>query len=80
MMTDQNNRQIYEPGDVVEYTRKFWALLIHHIPSYPMADIVDNPMIIIDSSITDQADYLMYNVIQGDRRFEVSEDWVELIK
>ena len=93
MVTGQNNRHPLKPGDVVQYTRVFWEFVDWNGERDEWLDtIVDNPMIILvcntvatrlpcesDMTDKDEIDYYMYDVIQGDKQFEISEAWVELV-
>ena len=86
-MTDQNNRQIntrFQPGDIVQYTGKFWKF-VNTIDLNFIFGIYDTPMVILErtiimESLNDDDSPVMYNVLQGDNKFEVSDSWVELVK
>lgn len=84
------NSPPFKTGDIVKYNGFFKDLLgyldDHNIDT-------ESPMIIIESKVaairpslqsdmTDDAEieYCMFDVLQGDKKFEISDAWVELIE
>lgn len=78
------NSPFYKTGDVVQYNRAFWDYYDDPENMGWLVQVFDTPMIILKTSTMPAADkshnYVKYIVLQGDKKFNVSEDDVELIK